>query len=116
MLMTKSLATRPGWWSESVPSWNFKGQWLVLPTGERQVVNDPFEAVAAALTTIADAGSPEVRRPSGEAVTEPYPECNARCELAKELVFLTMHQITRSPLIALLQWRKNTDEAVQKTD
>ena len=55
VLMTKPLASRPGWWSESQPSWNFKGKWLVSPSGERTLVDDPFSAVGAAVGALAGA-------------------------------------------------------------
>jgi len=52
VLMTKSLASRPGWWIKSEPSWNFKGKWLVSPSGERALADDPFAAVAAAMEAL----------------------------------------------------------------
>lgn len=112
MLMTKMLKTRPGWWLASEPSWNFKGQWVVLPNGERQLVDgDPFATIATALEALPADGEAvqAVRRLSAEGYNEPYPECSAKCEVGKALVIATLQAVMRSPLLALLQWRKNME-------
>lgn len=107
VLMTKTLAKRPGWWMESQPSWNFKGKWLVSPTGARTLVDDPLPAVAAAV-----GANPEpvpARRPSAERYEEPYQECGAKCEDYKELLNECTMIVAKPRLVALMEWRKNYD-------
>ena len=109
VLMTKPLASRPGWWSESQPSWNFKGKWLVSPSGERTLVDDPFSAVGAAVGALAGAAAAEARRPSAEHYEEPYPECGAACEEFKEFLKDVTMIVAKPRLVALMEWRKNYD-------
>jgi len=40
VLTTTDTLKRPGWWSHSKPTWNFKGKWLVDKNGERYETSD----------------------------------------------------------------------------
>ena len=40
VLTVGDLASRPGWWQESQPTWNFKGKWVVDKEGNRMAVDD----------------------------------------------------------------------------
>lgn len=40
VLTTRDLGERAGWWTESKPTWNFNGKWVVDKSGNRILVDD----------------------------------------------------------------------------
>lgn len=74
VLMPDTLVTRPGWWLESKPGWNFQGKWVVDQQGERHLVKKPEEELPMYFGELAEGATAEA---AGDQVEEaPAEECS----------------------------------------